>query len=93
MINYILFDDDGKIKNVYHGRKILDKPIEIRGSEDLELLFDALKGRHNDSGPAVIYYRPDGSIDCEEYCLNGELIGEDLNLYTKEAIENYLIIK
>lgn len=93
MINYIMFHPDGSISHEYYGKKILDKPIEIHGEKDLEVLIEAINGRHNDSGPAVVYYRPDGVIHCEEYCINGEFIGEGLNLYTKEAIENYLLIK
>lgn len=46
---------------------------------------------HCSEGPAVLVYKKRKIIE-EHYYVNGEYLGEDLNLYSKEQIQNHMVL-
>jgi len=49
--------------------------------------------RHREDGPAIICYNASGGVVLEAYYISNKHIGTNLNLYTKESIMNYSILK
>lgn len=48
--------------------------------------------RNRNDGPAIIFYKNGISVR-ETYYIDGEYLGENLSLYSREQIDNYLILK
>lgn len=83
------------IASMYHHRINAPAVIEYdyRGNPLMETYF--VENRyHNDAGPAKIRHpRPEfKDKGFEHYYIDGKLIGQDLKLYSKEAIQNFLLM-
>lgn len=68
----------------------VDPPHNLRYESGTS--FIAREMCHCEDGPAMISYNDKGEVMLEQYIIDGKHIGTNLGLYSKEAIQDFLLL-
>ena len=96
--NKVAREEHGTIVNASMNRHRIGAPAVIDYACDGSVILETycIDGKnHNDAGPAYTLYA-NSSLNIskvENYYINGQFIGENLGLYSKEAIQNFLLMQ